>query len=65
MTWLLIFLASILVLAFLIDWRRKKNNNNPDYPPYTGSKPGDTTNYQYGDNRYTSGGGGIGGGGEQ
>jgi hypothetical protein len=65
MTWLLIFLASILVLAFLIDWRRKKNNNNPDYLPYTGSKPGDTTNYQYGDNRHTSGGGGIGGGGEQ
>jgi hypothetical protein len=62
MLWFLIFIGVILFLAFLIDWRRKKNNNHSHH---SSAKPGEHTNYQMGENRFTSGGGGIGGGGEQ
>jgi hypothetical protein len=56
MTWLIIFIAGILGFAFLIDWRRKKINNDPERPIHAAAKPGESTNYQMGDNRYTGGG---------
>jgi hypothetical protein len=61
MIWFLLFIGFILLFAFLVDWRRKKNNNHSQH---SSAKPSEHTNYQMGD-RFTSGGGGIGGGGEQ
>jgi hypothetical protein len=55
MLWFFILIGFILFLAFLIDWRSKKNNNHSHH---SSAKPGDHTNYQMGDNRFTSGGGG-------
>jgi hypothetical protein len=42
--------------ALIIDLRRKKNNNNPHFPTNPNAKPGDSSNYMMGDNRYTGGG---------
>lgn len=55
---ILVFLASVLIvimLAFWIDWKRKKNKNNPHIPTNPNGKPGDSTNYMMGDNKHTGG----------
>ncbi|WP_192894720.1 hypothetical protein [Neobacillus notoginsengisoli] len=43
--------------SLFIDWRRKKNNNNPLIPTDPNAKPGDSSNYMMGDNKYINGGG--------
>ncbi len=56
---MLIFFGLVVLtlgLAFFIDWRRKKNNNNPQIPTNPNAKPGDSSNYMMGDNKYSSGG---------
>jgi hypothetical protein len=57
LTWLLVFIFGTLGIAFLIDWRRKKNNNNPYIKTNPNAKPGESSNYMMGDNKYTNGGG--------
>jgi hypothetical protein len=58
MMWFIItFVLIILAFALYIDWRRKKNNNNPHIPTNPNAKPGDSSNYMMGDNKYTNGGG--------
>ncbi|MGI8385992.1 hypothetical protein [Robertmurraya sp. P23] len=55
---ILVFLASVFIvitLAFWIDSKRKKNKNNPHIPTNPNAKPGDSTNYLMGDNKYTGG----------
>lgn len=54
---LIIFVLLILGFALLIDWRRKKNNNNPHLTTNPNAKPGDSSNYIMGDNKYIGGGG--------
>ncbi|HDB5314933.1 MULTISPECIES: hypothetical protein [Bacillus] len=56
MWWFVILIVGVLLFALFIDWRRKKNNNNPYIPTNPNSKPGDSSNYMMGDNRYTNGG---------
>ncbi|WP_421378296.1 hypothetical protein ACOJQI_12635 [Bacillus salacetis] len=56
MWWFVIMIGGILLFALLIDFRRKKNNNNPHIPTDPNAKPGDSSNYMMGDNRYTNGG---------
>jgi hypothetical protein len=53
--WLLVFVLGTLGFAFFIDWRRKKNNNNPYIKTNPNSKPGESSNYMMGDNKYTNG----------
>lgn len=56
MLWLLmIFVLLILAFALFIDLRRKRNNNNPETPINPNAKPGDSSNYMMGDNKYTGG----------
>ncbi|MDN4525057.1 hypothetical protein [Fictibacillus fluitans] len=55
--WLLILLVVIIGFAILIDWKRKRNSNHPQPPTHPGGKPGDSSNYMLGDNKYTDGGG--------
>ncbi|WP_066074651.1 LPXTG cell wall anchor domain-containing protein [Neobacillus soli] len=56
-TWFfIIFILGILGFALIIYLRRKKNNNNPHIPTNPNAKPGDSSNYMMGDNRYTGGG---------
>lgn len=56
-TWFFIILFSgILLLAYFIDLRRKKNNNNPHSPSNPHAKSGESSNYMFGDNKYTGGG---------
>jgi len=50
------FILGILGLSLIIDFMRKKNNNNPHIPTNPNAKPGDSSNYLMGDNRYTNGG---------
>jgi hypothetical protein len=57
MTWLFVFILGILGFAFLIDWRRKKKHYNPHKLTDPNVKPGDSSNYMMGDNKYTNGGG--------
>ncbi|MCQ6265188.1 hypothetical protein M1K46_05865 [Fictibacillus sp. WQ 8-8] len=57
MTWLLVLILGIIAFALFLDWRRKKNNNNSRPPINPGAKPGESTNYMMGDNKYTDGGG--------
>jgi hypothetical protein len=57
MVWFLVLIFGILAFSALIDWRRKKNNNNPHIPTDPNAKPGDSSNYTMGDNRDTGGGG--------
>lgn len=52
---LLIFVLLILAFAFFIDFKRKKNNNNPKIPIHPNAKPGDSSNYTMGDNKDTGG----------
>ncbi|WP_180955289.1 hypothetical protein [Peribacillus deserti] len=56
MTWLVLAVLGILVFALFIDWKRKKNNNNPHNPINHNAKPGEDTNHTMGDNRYSGGG---------
>ncbi|MBM7692210.1 hypothetical protein JOC77_001637 [Peribacillus deserti] len=56
MTWLIVAVVSILVLALFIDWTRKRINNNPHKPITPNAKPGEDTNHTMGDNRYSGGG---------
>lgn len=57
MIWLIvfIFLLIIIVLALLVDRRNKKLNNNNQNPINSNAKPGESSNYMMGDNRYTNG----------
>jgi len=56
-TWFfIIFILGILGFALIIDLMRKKNNNIPNTPTNPNAKPGDSSNYMMGDNRYTGGG---------
>jgi hypothetical protein len=57
MVWFLVLIFGILAFSALIDWRRKKNNNNPHMPTDPNAKPGDSSNYTMGDNRDAGGGG--------
>ncbi|NRD78572.1 hypothetical protein HPT25_14505 [Bacillus sp. BRMEA1] len=52
----IILILSIIGFALTIDLRRKKNNNNLHIPTNPNAKPGDSSNYMMGDNRYTGGG---------
>lgn len=57
MKWLLIiFLLLVVAFAIFIDWRRNKNKNHPHIPTNPNTKPGESSNYMMGDNRYTGGG---------
>ncbi|WP_433750389.1 hypothetical protein [Falsibacillus pallidus] len=56
MAWFISFLSSILVFAFLVDRKRKKNRNNPDKLTQPHAKPGDDQNFMMGDNKHDSGG---------
>lgn len=52
-----LFVSSYIRFAFFIDWRRKKdkNNTNPRIPTNPNAKPGDSSNYLMGNNKYTNG----------
>lgn len=56
--WFIIFVTvfPLLALGALIDWKRKKNNNNPHISTNPNVKPGDTTNYRVGGNENNTGG---------
>jgi len=49
------FILLICAFALFIDWRRKKNNNNPLTPTNPNAKPGDSSNYVMGDYKDTGG----------
>jgi hypothetical protein len=51
------FILGILAVALLIDFKRKKNNNNPHIPTNPNAKLGESSNYMMGDNKYIGGGG--------
>lgn len=57
MIWLivLIILIVIISLALHVDERNKKINKNIQNPSNSNAKPGESTNYTMGDNRYTNG----------
>ncbi|MGG0717205.1 hypothetical protein ABE096_06345 [Robertmurraya massiliosenegalensis] len=55
MWWFVIVIVGVLLYAFLIDWRRKKNNNNPLRPTNPHAKKGEDSNYMKGDNKDTGG----------
>lgn len=56
MIWfLMIFVLLIVAFSLWIDWRRKKNNNDPQTTTNPNAKPGDSSNYMMGDNKYTGG----------
>jgi hypothetical protein len=57
LTWLLVFILGTMGMAFSIDCRRKKNNNNLYVKTNPNAKPGESSNYMMGDNKYTNGGG--------
>ncbi|WP_169907774.1 hypothetical protein [Priestia abyssalis] len=56
MMWLIVFILGIVTFALLVDLRNKKINNNPHIPTDPNAKPGDSSNYMMGDNKYTNGG---------
>ena len=56
MAWLFIFFLSILGFALIIDYKRKKNNNNPSHNTHPHAKPGDSSNYIMRDNKQSDGG---------
>jgi hypothetical protein len=57
-TWFFIILILfILGLALLIDWKRKKTNNNPHITILPATKPGESSNYMMVDSPKDSGGG--------
>ncbi|MGR3763099.1 hypothetical protein [Rossellomorea sp. NS-SX7] len=52
MWWFVILISGILLFAWLIDWRRKKNNNNKHTQGKNPSaKSGESSNYQSGEGR--------------
>ncbi|MDN4072813.1 MULTISPECIES: hypothetical protein [Fictibacillus] len=51
-----LFIFFLLLFAFFIDWRRKKNNNQLNRSTHPGAKPGEDSNHLMGDNRYDGGG---------
>lgn len=54
-----IFFIPIVLLISLgtwIDWRRKKRNDIAHRESNPHTRPGESSNYQMGDNNYTSGG---------
>ncbi|GGB63884.1 hypothetical protein [Fictibacillus barbaricus] len=53
MTWFYVCIGGLLLFALFIDWRRKRNNNNSQHPTHADAKPGESQNYQMGDNRYS------------
>lgn len=55
MWWVVIFIAGIILFALFIDWRRRRNNNNPLTPTNPNAKPGESSNYLMGDNKDTGG----------
>jgi hypothetical protein len=53
-----IFLSIVLLaiwFAIWIDWKRKKLKKHPHIPTNPNGKPGDSSNYMMGDNKYTGG----------
>jgi uncharacterized BrkB/YihY/UPF0761 family membrane protein len=58
MAWFfIVFIIVIFGVALYIEFRNKRNNNNPHIPTNPNAKPGDSTNYLMGDNKYIGGGG--------
>ncbi|GIN86378.1 hypothetical protein J6TS2_27640 [Heyndrickxia sporothermodurans] len=56
MLWFIsIIVLGIVAFALLIEWRRKKNNNDPHITTNPNAKPGESSNYMMGDNRDTGG----------
>jgi hypothetical protein len=53
----MVLILFILGLALLIDWKRKKTNNNPHMTIHPATKPGESSNYIMGDSHKDSGGG--------
>ncbi len=53
--WFIVFILGVVTFALLIDLRNKKINNNPHKPTDPNVKPGDSSNYMIGDNKYTNG----------
>jgi hypothetical protein len=51
-----VIIVGILVLSLMIDLRNKKIRNNPHIPTNPNAKPGDSSNYTMGDNKYPNGG---------
>lgn len=56
MAWLIVFIVVLFLFALLVDWRRKRNNNNSQRSINPGTKPGEGSNHMMGDNKYDSGG---------
>lgn len=54
MYWFLVPIGFILLFSFILDLKRKNMNNAHNTNP--NAKPGDSTNYMMGDNKYTNGG---------
>lgn len=56
MLWFIsIIVLGIVAFSLLIEWRRKKNNNDPHITTNPNAKPGESSNYMMGDNRDTGG----------
>jgi hypothetical protein len=53
----MVFVLVILGLAFFIDWKNKKTNNNPHITIHPSTKPGESSNYIMGDSHKDNGGG--------
>ncbi|WP_192806484.1 hypothetical protein [Planococcus donghaensis] len=49
-------IASLISLGALIEWKRKKRNDTSLNAINPHTRPGESSNYQMGDNHYTSGG---------
>jgi surface polysaccharide O-acyltransferase-like enzyme len=50
--WFVIMILGIVAFALLIDWKRKKNNNNKHTSGINSStKSGESSNYQSGEGR--------------
>ncbi|HEX5519078.1 MAG TPA: hypothetical protein VFX18_01425 [Candidatus Nitrosocosmicus sp.] len=57
MMWLALFIVlGVVLFAYLIDRRNKKLNNSSLKTISSHAKPGESTNYMMGDNRYINGG---------
>jgi len=57
MIWLIVFIILFIIIAsaLLVDRRNKKINNNNQNPINAHAKPGESSNYMMGDNKYTNG----------
>lgn len=58
---LFILIGGVLIFASLIDYNRKKVNNNGLDPINSHAKPGEDQNFTMGSHRYHDGSGGSGG----